>query len=457
MKERLEEAVNTLRVDYMDVRLEERRETRIQYLGKRLEQLGEMESFGGTIRVQDKGRWGVVSFTDMNDFDKSIFLAAREAKIGKPAASLLAEADSVNDNVRVSLAAGEDPREINIDEKERLVSSYNDLILSSDRINNSSIFYKDVAVKKYFINSQDTYIEQERVECGMSLQAIAKEGTNVQRSADSTGGIVGFSAVNSLDDRIKEISFAAASLLDAQPAKGGKLDCIIDPRLTGTFIHEAFGHMSEADHICENEKLQKEMTLGRELGVEDLTVFDDGTAKDLMGTNKYDDEGVLSKKNCLIRDGKICGRLHSRYTAGKMDEEATGNARAIDFKFEPIVRMTNTYIEPRDWTFEDMLRSIDKGYYVKGSQGGMTNLDMFTFSAGEAYEVENGKIGNKVRDLTLSGNVFETMKKIDAIGNDLKMFNSGGGGGCGKNGQFPLPISRGGPHILLRDVVVGGR
>ena len=103
------------------------------------------------------------------------------------------------------------------------------------------------------------------------------------------------------------------------------------------------------------------------------------------------------------------------------------------------------------------LSGLDWGSYVKGSQGGMTNLDVFTFSAGEAYKVENGKLGEKVRDLTLTGNIFDTMNRIDAIGNDLIMYNSGGSGGCGKAGQAPLPIGRGGPHLVIRDVIVGGR
>ncbi|MDQ7823075.1 MAG: TldD/PmbA family protein [Candidatus Eremiobacteraeota bacterium] len=457
MKEKLEEAMKTLRVDYMDVRIEDRKETRIQYNGKNLEQIGEMHGFGGCIRVKDKGRWGVVSFTAMDDLNKSIFLAAREAKVGKSGVTELAAVPHVEDKVKKRLPSKDDPREISLSEKEKLVHHYNDLILSAPRISTSTVFYKDVGIKKHFINSEGTYIEEERVECGMSVQAIAREGANVQRAYDSIGGITGFAVVRDMDERIKELTESAASLLDAKPAKGGKFDCIIDPRLAGTFIHEAFGHMSESDHISENEKIRDLMEMGKPLGASDLTVIDDGTLADCSGTNKYDDEGVAARKNHLIKEGKIVGRLHSRETAGKMKENVSGNARALDFRYDPIVRMTNTYIEPRSWKFDEMVKQIEKGYYVKGSQGGMTNLDMFTFSAGEAYEIVKGKVKDKVRDLTLTGNIFETMKNIECIGNDLQMFNSGGSGGCGKGGQVPLPIGRGGPHVLIRNVIVGGR
>jgi TldD protein len=272
------------------------------------------------------------------------------------------------------------------------------------------------------------------------------------------GGTDGWDNVLKIDEVIEPLKERAISLLDAEPAKGGKFDCVLDNRLTGTFIHEAFGHMSEADHMDDNENLQKVMVLNTRWGCDELTVVDDGSAPfGASGTNKYDDEGVPTRKNFLIKDGFLTGRLHSRETAGKMGEEVSGNARAIDYKFEPIVRMNNTYIEPRDWKVDEMIKDIEKGYYVKGSRGGMTNLDMFTFSAGEAFKVENGEIGEKVRDLTLTGNVFETMKNIDAIGDDLMIFGKGGWGGCGKSGQVPLPVGLGGPHIRIRNVIVGGR
>jgi TldD protein len=457
LKEQLEEVMKTLRVDYMDVRVEDRKETRIQFLGKNLEQIGEVHSFGGCIRVKDRGRWGVVSFTALDDLNKSIFLAAREAKVGKSTESNLASVPVVEDRVKLAIQSQDDPREIPLSEKEKLVRHYNELVLKGERISSSSVFYKDVGLQKYFMNSEGTYIEEERVECGMSVQAIAREGANVQRAYDSMGSRNGFGAVKNMDKRIQELTESAASLLDAKSARGGKFDCIIDPRLAGTFIHEAFGHMSESDHISENEKIRELMEMGRTLGPSDLTVIDDGTIPGCMGTNKYDDEGVATRKNFLIKEGKIVGRLHSRETAGKMREPVSGNARALDFRHDPIVRMTNTYIEPRSWKFDEMIKSIEKGYYVKGSQGGMTNLDMFTFSAGEAYEIEKGQIRGKVRDLTLTGNIFETMKNIEAIGDDIELFNSGGSGGCGKGGQIPLPIGRGGPHVLIRNVIVGGR
>jgi len=456
MKEKLSEAVSALSVDFLDIRMENRWETRISYKGKNLEELSYTKSSGGVVRALDEGSWGIVSFTDLSRLEKSVFLAVREAKIKKGGKSELAKTPVIHDNVRAKLRT--DPRDIPLEEKAELMSQYNEKLMDHPHNPSSMIYYKDTAVEKFYINSEGTYIEQERVDCGGTYGAVARRNGNVQTAHVSIGGTDGWENVLGLDDVIEELNERAITLLDAKPAKGGKFDCVLDNRLAGTFIHEAFGHMSEADHMDDNEKLQELMVLGKKWGFNELTVVDDGSGPPgASGTNKYDDEGVQGSKTYLITDGVLSGRLHSRETAGKMGEPVSGNARAVDNRFEPIVRMTNTYIEPRDWTMDEMVKDIEKGYYVKSSRGGMTNLDMFTFSAGEAYKIEDGEIGEKVRDLSLTGNVFETMKNIDAIGNDFKLFGKGGRGGCGKSGQFPLPVGLGGPHIRIRNVIVGGR
>jgi TldD protein len=137
-----------------------------------------------------------------------------------------------------------------------------------------------------------------------------------------------------------------------------------------------------------------------------------------------------------------------------MNEKPTGNARAVSYRFPPIVRMTNTYIEPGVVSFNDMIADIKEGIYAKNCYGGMTSMEMFTFSAGEAYMIRNGKIAEMLRPVTLTGNVFTTLKNMDAVGNDLD-FNQGGG--CGKAAQAPLPVGTGSPHIRIRHCLIGGK
>jgi TldD protein len=174
----------------------------------------------------------------------------------------------------------------------------------------------------------------------------------------------------------------------------------------------------------------------------------------LRGSYKYDDEGVPAQKTYLIKEGILSGRLHSRETAAKMKEKLSGNARSISYRYPPIVRMTNTYIEPGSVSFKDMLSGIQEGIYVKNWYGGTTSMEMFTFSAGEAYMIRNGRIAETLRPVVLTGNVFSTLLNIDAVGNDLDMNE---GGGCGKGGQSPLPVSNGSPHIRIQHCLIGGK
>ncbi|MFW6365382.1 MAG: TldD/PmbA family protein, partial [Spirochaetota bacterium] len=194
--------------------------------------------------------------------------------------------------------------------------------------------------------------------------------------------------------------------------------------------------------------------IGSCFGNHRLNVIDDGGIPFVSGYIPLDDEGIKPQKTYLIKEGCLNARLHSRETAYHMNEEPTGNARAIPVMSQPIVRMTNTYIENGHHTRDEIFSNVDDGIYAVDAYGGQTNLEMFTFSSAYGRIVKDGKPGRMVKNVMLSGNVFETLKNIEMIGNDLKLF--GGLGGCGKGGQSPLPVSFGGPHMLINDVLIGG-
>ena len=259
--------------------------------------------------------------------------------------------------------------------------------------------------------------------------------------------------VRQLHQEVERLSRQAVELLSAPKARGGEYTVVLDPVLAGVFVHEAFGHLSESDFIYENDRLRELMALGKQFGSRELNIVDTATLPGLRGSYKYDDEGVPAARTYLIREGKLVGRLHSRETAAKLKEKPTGNARAINHRYPPIVRMSNTFIEPGAVSFEDMIGDIKEGIYAKNWYGGTTSMEMFTFSAGEAYMIRNGKIAEALRPVVLTGNVFDTLKNIDAIGNDLDMNQ---GGGCGKGGQMPLPVANGSPHIRISRCLVGG-
>ena len=452
MRDLIADALKGHDADYIEIHFEESQATSIVYRGKRLEEISRARNSGGNIRAIVRGSWGFVSFNHLDGLKAKVSLAVEEARLAGRESFELFPTEPAVDTVAPQLR--KDATTIPLATKKELLDSYNDIMLNSPKIQSTRINYRDVKRRSTFANSEGSYIEQARTDLSARLTAIAREGNEIQQAGLSLGSNGEFSAVEGLTEKAREIARRAAALLSAPQVKGGEYTVILDPILAGVFAHEAFGHLSECDHVYQNENLRQIMVLGKRFGGDHLNIVDDPSMPNLRGSYKYDDEGTAARKTYLIREGVLEGRLHSRETAAKMGEMATGNARAINYLFPPIVRMSNTFIQPGSNSFEQMLGDIEEGVYVKDWYGGTTSLEMFTFSAGEAYMIRRGRLAELLRPVVLTGNVFTTLQNIDAIGDDLEMNQ---GGGCGKGGQSPLPVSDGSPHIRIRHCVVGGR
>jgi len=448
----LTEIIARYEADYIEARLEESQSSHITYRGKQLESIGRSTACGGNVRALVKGGWGFVSFNDFDELPGRVALAVQQARFAGDKASQLATATPVAD--KVLSEADKNPIAIPLARKKELLDEYNDIIWHTPKLQTSIIGYGDSHRKVIYLNSLGSHIEQERADISLRLAAVATEDNDVQQVGLSLGSRGDFNSIQGLHQPVAQMANNAVALLSSPRIKGGQYTVVLDPVLAGVFVHEAFGHLSEADFVYENERLRQIMTLGRRFGTAELNIVDSATIPGLRGSYKYDDEGVPATSTYLIKEGKLVGRLHSRETAAKMGEKPTGNARAVSYRYPPIVRMTNTYIEPGTASFDDLIGDIKEGVYAKNWYGGTTSMEMFTFSAGETYMIRNGKLAEMVRPVVLTGNVFTTLDNIDAIGNDLEMNQ---GGGCGKGEQVPLPVANGSPHIRIRRCLVGGR
>jgi TldD protein len=452
MRDRLSAVLRNNGADYVDIRFEERTSTRITYRGSQLEEASLVSDRGGCVRALVSGGWGFVSFNDVDAMADSVRGAVDAARYSSGQALSLPTREPVD--ASVTSMPKKSVGHVALSEKKRLLDEYNDIVMSSPRILSSQIMYGDAVRTVRYASSDGSYVEQQVPDLSLRFAAIARNGDEVQQAGVSLGSVGDFASIEALHDEVRDVARRAAALLDAGTVKGGEYTVVLDPVLAGVFTHEAFGHLSEADLVYHNPQLTELMTLGRRFGGRHLHIVDDATLPSLRGSYAYDDEGTPGQRTYLIRDGVLVGRLHSRETASRMTEPSSGNARAIGYRHSPIVRMSNTYIEPGDVSLADMLADIEEGVYVKDWYGGQTSLEMFTFSAGEAYMIRNGRLEEMLRPVVLTGNVFTTLGRIDAVGNDLDMNQ---GGGCGKNGQSPLPVSNGSPHIRISRCVVGGR
>ncbi|MDD2439884.1 MAG: TldD/PmbA family protein, partial [Methanosarcinaceae archaeon] len=286
--------------------------------------------------------------------------------------------------------------------------------------------------------------------CGFAVSAVASAEGVYQAGWESRFGYGYelFKKENVLE-LAKVAGQTAVELLKAKSPKGGTMPVVLDQELAGVFAHEAVGHASEGDLVLEGDSILANR-IGEELASPLVTIIDDPTLHE-FGYYPFDAEGVEAGKTEIIKDGVFESYLHSRETAAKLGG-TPGNARAQGSSM-PIVRMSNTFIDNGDSSFEEMLEEIKDGIYLIGSRGGQVNTGegIFQFNAEKGYLIENGELSELVRDVSLSGKTLEILKHVSLVGKDLKMT----AGRCGKGGQL-VPVSDGAPHLAISKALVGG-
>jgi len=444
-----------LGADYVEVRAQRLFKIFLTTKDGRVEAAKEGTENGAGVRVLARGAWGFVSLGKLDpklltEAVDEAFKLAKAASFRVKTPVKLVEARVVED--RVVAKPRKDPREIPVEEKIDVALTMDKTIFNYDQhVKSCTIDYLDVTGTNYFINSDGTYIEQDKLYVWSRILASARKANVFTSGREEIGSTAGFEVfdVETPEKVGTMIAKRIINQLKAKTPKGGTFPAVIGTNVVGVFIHEALGHLAEADLTLSGSVLSDK--LGKKIASEAVTVYDDGTVDGAFGSFKYDDEGVPVQKTLLIKKGELVGLMHNRETAHKFNAEPTGNARAEDFRFEPIIRMRNTYLAPGDSTFEELLEGIDFGYYLKSFRGGQANLDG-TFQVGiqEAYEIVKGQLDVPVRNASISGNTLETLHRVEAVGRDFKLWP----GRCGK-GQTAFTCD-GGPPIRVREVIIGG-
>lgn len=321
--------------------------------------------------------------------------------------------------------------------------------------------YGEVYGHKYFLNSESADISREVLLVSLGITVVLKRGALLTNASDWHGGSLGLEVFR--DDYAPEQLGQNAAKWAVEKLKGkkspaGKFRALIDNKLGGVMAHESFGHLSEYDFIMTGGSPLCGK-LNQNLGSKYATIIDEGVINDTLHpgfTLPFDDEGVKTKCVTLLNQGVLKNYLHLRGTAGAVNVEPTGNGRAVDFRFEPICRMRNTYFAPGDLTVEEGLELLKDGVYVCNTSGGQVELDgTFLFKAMCGYWVEGGEPKYSFRDVSIRGHIFDFLQNVVGSCKDFKLHASYFGG-CGKGGQSSLPVGIGGPHLLLKEATFGG-
>ncbi len=449
----LRSILSKISADYADIRYETKKETSIIFHGKELFHIGSNATDGYVLRILKNGGLSSISFTDENDAEKAIRIAHENAlllakHLNKPV--IFAKAEIIKDIFIPEV--DENPQQITIDAKLQLTKHYNSIPLKYDKIATTNIHYTEVIREKHFVNTEGTEIREDLITTAIGGLITSKDGNLTQNVRVALGGSNGYAILKNREEEFEKRTAIALDLLKAKPVQGGTYDVILNQDIAGVFTHEAFGHFSEADLIEDSPTMRERMKRGSKLGSDIVNITDDPTIPKQLGFYRYDDEGVKAKRTELMKDGILVGRLHSRRTAASFGEELTGHCVAEDYRYAPIIRMGTIFIEPGRSTVDELFSMLGDGLYILDAKGGQTSGENFTFGAQYGYIVKDGKKREMIRDINISGNLYHTLKNIKAVGNDLVLSKTGG---CGK-GQLNIRSCHGAPHILIKNVVVGG-
>ena len=450
-----------LGAQYADARFQDLRQTLITAENGSLRSYESDRSTGIGIRVLAGGAWGLTSSTllEKSNLRHMASEAVRMAKATRKSSTPVQLAKIKPMKSTVKIPVKRDPDNVPPDTKVKLLLGANKAALEVAGIKNSTSrlgFLHDVRV---FVSSEGTNVRTDVTTSGFSQLSVAGANGSMERVPEQRSQCAGYEFIEGTDWNTfaAEVSQLASKVVAAPMPPPGTYPAILDPELIGLFLHEALGHASEGDLVATKESVL-EGRLGTRIASEAVTVYDDGgIAGGYMVP--FDDEGVPKGKTTVVQKGKLQGFLLSRDTATELGLKPTGNARAQNFENKPIVRMTNVYMEPGDLCFEELVKGIDHGFYIrgKGSLGGQVDVGggTFTFRAGPSYLIERGEVTHMVRAVNFAGKVLETLKTINAVGKDFSISTSVFGG-CGKDGQM-AKVGDGGPHVRLGRITIGGR
>ncbi len=446
--------------DYTEVRAQINNDLRIAIVSGNLVANTKSDKSGVSARVYKNGVYGFSSVGEYNEKSVKEVIAAAEKnalfldrRVNKNKPPLF---DSPIVNFSDTAKLIDIPQKTLLDFARELdsyiLNKYPDLssrsvIIASD--SNEKLLYVSTGSSSYSVSPRSCIY--------VSMTAEANDGSNIELFDVMDCQRGSFSEVFSTPDALYEKADALYEKLMAKKegvfSEAGVCDCIIDSSIAGMIAHEAVGHTVEADLVLSGSVAAT--NLGNRVASEKVTIIDYANTafgKPVPLPVFVDDEGTPCEDAVLIKDGILTGYMNNKESAVHFGMTPCGNARAYAYNDEPLIRMRNTAILPGNDKLEDMIASIDNGYYLTRTQNGQADTTgEFMFGITMGYEIKNGKLGRAIRDTTISGVAFETLKTVDMLSDELGWSCSGY---CGK--KQPMAVSDGGPAVKCK-INIGGR
>ncbi len=438
--------------DFAEVFVEESETSSIDFLQQKLDRINSGNAFGVGIRLLfgNESAYGYSSDIAEDALLQLTANLARSAKEGGSSAAF--QKEHVADRHSVMI----DPSSVSKQERVGLLRQLDELTRqtgSAIRQVGAGVSEKQRSI--LIANSEGLWIEDSSHYSRLRLSAIAEDGDGPQTAMESPGVLGGYEFFQGLDlaALANDAGQRAIRMAKAGYIEGGTMPVIIGNGFGGVIFHEACGHPLETEAIRKNASpfVGK---IGEKVAQPVLTAIDDGTLEKHWGSLNVDDEGTPAKRTVLIENGVLKAYLADRIGARQVGVTPTGSGRRESYKFAPVSRMRNTYIDNGPHTTDEIMASVAYGLYAKKMGGGSVDPSTgeFNFAVQEGYIVRDGKISEPVRGATLIGKGYEILPRISMVGNDLEF----AAGMCGASSGW-VPTTVGQPTLKVDSILVGGR
>jgi len=440
--------------DFAEVFIEDKYQGNIVMQSNMVEDVINQKTFGIGIRVA-KGYNSVYGYTNSNKEEDLLKLASDLAKSfeGKRVRETIILGDLVQEDAHQITRK---PDQVDIKEKVDVVKRANKAARDfNEEITQVSVRFMDYIQRVWIASSEAIYVHDERVRTRLAISSVASDGKTMQSGFNGPGGHYGFEFYEtfSVEEAAKEASRIAVTMLHADECPSGVMPVVIDNGFGGVIFHEACGHSLEATSVAKKASVFSDK-LGEKIANPLVTAIDDGTIKNAWGSANFDDEGRKQQKRTLIKDGILTSYMIDYLNGKRMNADSTGSGRRESYKYAPTSRMSNTYIDNGESSFEEIIASTEYGLYAKKMGGGSVNPSTgdFNFAVMEGYMIRDGKIAEPVKGATLIGTGKDALLKVDKVGNNLLRAQ----GMCGSlSGSIPTDVGQ--PTIRVSSMTVGGR
>ena len=469
------EKASSLGASYADCRYVEIKGESLSYADGAPDALSDTTDIGVGVRAIADGAWGFFGSSIVSE--KEAARAAEMAvKIAKASARLnkapvaLSPVEAYQDNFVSHFRI--DPFTISLQEKLGYLANLDKQLGANNQINSRSAQLDFRKADSYFVSTIGSKISQTIIQSGVGIDLGIKKSRreSYSRSYPQNGGQYECKGYELLDeykfaDEIPRLTDEAIALSSAADCPASTTSLVLEGSVVALVIHEIIGHPLELDRVFGSERNFSGTSFATtdqldklQYAAAILNCVSDAAHQSGLGSFGYDDEGVKASKVDLIKNGILVGYLSSRETAARISRASSGAMRADGWGNIPLVRMTNTNIQPGDKTLDELIAAAGDGIYMStiSSWSPSDDRSSFQFGCEIAWEIKSGKLGQIYKNPTFSGKTVEFWNSVAALGNE-SLFKVWGTPNCGKGqpGQNAR-TGQGSVPMLVSNIKVGG-